>query len=101
MTYPSLGSTASPPQFPPPNVPGKTIVNSLLLYGRYGPPVIAPPPSDNNSLQNFSCSGVTVATSSGLNFTRDNGGALSGKGCVGHESSPGTSLFGTGRSSMP
>ncbi|PYR16043.1 MAG: hypothetical protein DMF98_28490, partial [Acidobacteria bacterium] len=37
--------------------------------------------------------------SSMLNVRRAYGGGLVGKGCVGHDSSPGTSLFGTGRSS--
>ena len=39
-------------------------------------------------------------TSSGLNTWRANGGGFEGMGCVGDETSPGTSLFGTGRSSI-
>ena len=36
-----------------------------------------------------------------MRLIRASGGGLSGKGCVGHNSSPGVSLFGTGRSSTP
>src|SRR5688572_31273049 len=39
-------------------------------------------------------------TSSFVNDCFTKGGGLVGKGCVGHVSSPGISLFGTGRSSI-
>ena len=38
--------------------------------------------------------------SSAVKVWRANGGATVGKGCVGQDCSPGTSLFGTGRSSI-
>ena len=38
--------------------------------------------------------------SSIVSVSREMGGGFVGKGCVGQASSPGTSLFGTGRSSM-
>jgi hypothetical protein len=48
------------------------------------------------------CSGDSSQglTSSTPNVIFANGGGLVGKGCVGHACSPGTSLFGTGRSSI-
>ena len=42
-----------------------------------------------------------VTMSSGPMLTRATGGGLSGIGCVGQYSSPGTSPAGTGRSSTP
>ena len=35
-----------------------------------------------------------------MNFSRENGAGRVGKGCVGDDCSPGTSLCGTGRSSI-
>src|ERR1044071_4642907 len=99
--YPSVGSNAEPFQFPPPVHPGK-ITRSFGPYCANGPPVIAPPSSARRSRQYFSCSGVIVATSSGENVIRASGGGLTGNGCVGQYSSPGSGLSdATGRSSTP
>ena len=63
---------------------------------------MAPPSSSSNPLQYASCSGVTFATSSGENVMRAIGGGLTGNGCVGEYSSPGSGLSETtGRSSTP
>ena len=52
--------------------------------------------------RSVSCSSALMNgfTSSGVNAWRANGGGLVGNGCVGDDTSPGTSLFGTARSSI-
>jgi hypothetical protein len=62
-------------------------------------------PSDfTNASQAAACSGdvsAAVTRSAAVKLTRASGGGLTGIGWVGEVSSPGTSLFGTGRSSTP
>src|SRR5437899_158717 len=94
---PSPGSNDTPPQFPPPIVPGKISVGDSPK-GVYGPSCRS---FANQSAQNVCASGVRVVSSAEVKLMRASGGGLSGNGWVGHDSSPGTSLLGTLRSSTP
>src|SRR4051794_2741515 len=98
--YPRSGWNEVGLQLPPPTQPGK-ITRSFGPYCAYGVPPIAPPSSANRSLQYFSCSEVTLATSSSLKLIRANGGGFTGNGCVGQFWSPGVGLsLTTSRSSI-
>src|SRR5882762_701044 len=96
------GSYDPPGQFAPPSDPGDVIEAS-------GPPSVLTDGGVNSGPMrywetNFSAS----ARSSGVKLIRlsldmpwlSNAGGLAGNGCVGEYHSPGTSPFGTGRSSM-
>src|SRR5579872_3724847 len=95
--YPLAGSTAAVPQLAPPPTPG--IVTVPFMLGGVNRP----------SLREFrirsrqvacSASGMYGLTSFSVSACLAKGGGLLGKGCVGHACSPGTSDFGTGRSSI-
>src|SRR4030095_6422512 len=93
---PVAGSTAAPPQFAPPVVPGRTSVPSIDGGVNSGPllnPWIA-----------FSAiariSGVESARSLTVTPWYWNGAGFDGIGCVGDAFSPGTSEGGTGFSSI-
>src|SRR3954453_6583594 len=97
-TYERLGSKETPPQLPPPIAPGNVRTGSKPK-GVYRLPWMY---LLNCSAQYFSASGVRLLNSSRVTaVVRASGGGLIGKGCVGQDSSPGTWLFGTGRSSTP
>src|SRR5262245_9875272 len=84
-----------PAQFAPPMADGKINVGSRPI-GVNGPRCF----SRSNISTQYSCdSGVTFDTSSRVIDKRASGGVTTGNGCVGHETSPGTVLCGTGRSS--
>ena len=95
---PVCGSPAVLPQFAPPHAPGNWMCGRRWLDGVNTPSFAA----SRTSCFSFSCSsGLTNGfTSSGVIDCRANGGGLVGIGWVGDETSPGTSLFGTGRSSI-
>src|SRR5438270_13252292 len=95
--YPNLGSNETPPQFPPPMVPGIES-EGVKPNGVYRP---SNRKRRNHSLQNFSASGVRFEISSRVIVVRESGGGLTGNGSVGEYHSPGVSPLGTGRSSTP
>jgi hypothetical protein len=98
FTYsiPVSGSNAPPPQFAPPINPG-TISMPSSDGGVYrGPRRYFFISAWASALS----SGVRSNASSSVTPCGENAGGLVGNGCVGHASSPGTSLFGAGRSSM-
>src|SRR5262245_49679134 len=94
---PLIGFAAVTPQLAPPGLPG-ICTEPLNDGGVYLP-----------SLREFRiCSLIKACssaeryglTSSTVNLSETNGGGCEGKGCVGEECSPGTSLCGTGRSTI-
>src|ERR1022692_2002412 len=90
----------TPPQFPPPSVLGKNNALPSSGSGVYGSPIFIRFAS-NNSLQNRACSGDRSYMSSRRNVFFASGGGLTGNGCVFEVTSPGTAVWGTGRSSIP
>ncbi len=98
-TSPLVGSEALVPLLLPPREPGSWTVSRLYPAGVNSP-----------SLRAAAIFSFHVARSSGVRknglissaviFCRAKGGGAVGKGCVGQACSPGTSLCGTGRSSM-
>src|SRR3954454_12794598 len=92
-----FGSNATPPQFPPPIVEGKTL-EPPARKGVYGPLFGY---LFSRSAQNFLLSGESSASSDSDMLLRASGGGFNGNGCVGQLFSPGTSLAGTGLSSAP
>src|SRR3954466_14403254 len=97
-TYERVGSKETPPQLPPPIAPGKVRTGSKP-NGVYRLPWMY---LSNCSAQYFSAWGVRLLNSSRvIAVARARGGGFIGKGCVGQDSSPGTWLFRTGRSSPP
>src|ERR1700722_8284705 len=95
--YPKSGSKETPPQSPPPMLPGIRS-EEVRPNGVKGPSwrnLL------NQSLQNFSDSGVRFISSSLFSDVRANGTGFTGNGSVGEYHSPGTSPLGIGRSSTP
>src|SRR5689334_18915898 len=95
---PLVGLTAPLPQFDPPRAPGSEIVSVM-------PGGVKSPSLRIAAIRFFHAarsSGVRIYgfTSSAVIFCRAKGGGAVGNGCVGHASSPGIRLLGTGRSSM-
>src|ERR1039458_517463 len=97
---PSEGSIDTPPQFPPPSVLGKNRALPSSGSGVYGSPIFIRFAS-NNSLQNRACSGDRSYMSSRRKVFFASGGGFTGNGCVFEVTSPGTDVWGTGRSSIP
>src|SRR5688572_21789206 len=88
---PLAGSTAIAPQLAPPNAPGIWMWFRRLLDGVYTPSFAALRSiSFSRSRSSASRCGLMSFT---VNFCRENGGGAVGNGWVGHDSSPGTSLF--------
>src|SRR6266513_2030793 len=98
-TVPSVGLAAVVPQLAPPCAPGMATVSTPSDGGMNILPLRA---AAILVFQVSRSSGVRMywLISVSLSDCFANGGGLVGNGCVGHDSSPGTSLFGTGRSSM-
>src|SRR3954451_21725430 len=97
-TYERGGSKETPPQLPPPIAPGNVRTGSKPK-GVYRLPWMY---LSNCSAQYFSYWGVRLLNSSRVGAViRASGGGLSGNGCVGQDSSSGTWLLGTARSSTP
>src|SRR4029450_266013 len=105
-----VGSNAVPPQFAPPSPPRNPRVvaggapSEWYRHGVNGPALETPPTFSTSSAHACACSGVVsaaVTRSAALYETRANAGGFTGIGCVGNANSPGTSLFGTARSSSP
>src|SRR5579859_5162500 len=95
--YPSPGSNDTPAQLAPPMALGNARRGSRPK-GVKGPRVLY---FANCAAQYSWISGEMLETSSAVILSRASGGGFSGNGWVGHDASPGTSLFGTGRSSTP
>src|SRR5262249_51637927 len=101
MTYtvPSFGFADVLPKFDPPLLPGMWIV-SVNPIGVKMPSLRA---ALTRCRKRSCCAGVRRygLMSSAVNVWRANGGGFVGNGCVGHGTSPATSVFvGTGRSSI-
>src|SRR5580698_1000826 len=94
------GSIDTPPQFPPPSVLGKNKALPSSGSGVYGTPIFIRFAA-NNSRQKRACSGERSYISSNRNVFFASGGGFTGNGCVGEVTSPGTAVWGTGRSSIP
>ena len=97
-TMPFCGSAAVVPQFEPPWLPGIEIVS--VRPGGVKMPSLRIFATRSRMAAYCSGDGSQGFTSSTVNVWRANGGGLVGKGCVGQDCSPGTSLCGTGRSSI-
>src|SRR5947209_3577092 len=95
---PVSGSAAAPPQLLPPSSPGISIASRLALGGVKTPSLRAL--RNSSRKRAFSAPSTYGFRSSTLNLSREKGGGFVGNGCVGDDSSPGTSLFGTARSSI-
>src|SRR6185295_4114597 len=96
------GSNDPPGQFVPPCSPGEMMVPSgpptlLTTGGVNSSPILYCETSFTASARS---SGVKLIRSSILMPCRSYGGGLVTNGCVGEYHSPGTSPFGTGRSSI-
>src|SRR5262249_29474424 len=93
---PLTGWYAPPPQFAPPTMPGRISVPSKLGGVNIGPMryffISACASAFNSGVRSNASSSVTPCSL--------NAGGFDGNGCVGHDCSPGTSLFGTARSSI-
>ena len=98
-TDPLVGWAAVVPQLAPPCAPGIETVSIPTAGGVNNPPLRA---LAILSFHDARSSGVRMygLISFTLSDCLAKGGGLVGKGCVGHASSPGTSLFATGRSSI-
>src|SRR5712671_1191395 len=94
---PLVGSTPELPQFAPPLLPGICMVP--LRLGGVNKPSLCQVCSISLTLA-LSSSVKYGLMSFSVNDCRANAGGLVGNGCVGQDSSPGTSDFGTGRSSI-
>src|SRR5271169_2459582 len=95
---PVLGSAAPLLQLEPPTSPGIWIESSLSVPGVKIPWLFVV--LINARMRSLSASLIYGSISLAVKLWRANGGGLVGTGCVGQDSSPGASLFGTGRSSM-
>src|SRR5688572_23777986 len=93
---PVAGSTAAPPQFAPPVVPGRAIVPSSEGGVNSGP--VRKPWIAFSAIARIS--GVKSARSFAFEPWYSNGAGFDGIGCVGDAFSPGTSDGGTGFSSI-
>src|SRR5262245_37692790 len=98
--YPLLALYEAPPQFGPPIVLGNHKVVPSDPSGVYGPSLYTLFLSQTPA-QKASCSGVTLLSCSRVMLIGAIGGGFTGKGCVGQDCSPGISLCGTCRSSIP
>src|SRR6187549_3114026 len=98
-TDPLVGFDAVVPQLAPPCAPGMATVSIPTAGGVNRPRLRA---FDNRSAHCCRCSGVRTygLRSPTVRCCGAKAGGLVGNGCVGHECSPGTSLCGTGRSSI-
>src|SRR4051794_27746160 len=98
-TDPLVGCAAVVPQLAPPCAPGMATVSIPIAGGTKRPPFRA---LLIRSFHFARSSGVRMywLISSSVSDCFAKGGGLVGKGCVFHPCSPGTSLAGTGRSSI-
>src|SRR5258708_13038802 len=85
-TNPAFGSKDTPPQFPPPMVPGNRS-EGLVPIGVYGPRFTS---LSNHSPQKRSASGVRLVTSSRFMVIPPTAAAFSGNPPLDHDPSPRT-----------
>src|SRR5436309_14333788 len=95
----SSGSYDGPQKLIPPAGPGGDTLYRLKAIGMYGPPSFMSLSSTRCSQYDWCCGSPLYNLSREIVFCAS-GGGLTGNGCVGDACSPGTSLFGTGRSSI-
>ena len=95
-SHPVSGSTAAPPHPDPPIAPGITTVPWSDGGEKTGPTRYLEIAASAASFT----AGVKSITSSSENPCLEMGAGFEGNGCVGQLASPGTSLCGTGRSSI-
>src|SRR5262245_54562600 len=95
---PAAGSAAVVPQLAPPAFPGICIV--LVAAGGVNSPLLTDVLTISVHFWRSASSERYGLMSATVNACRANGGMTVGKGCVGHDCSPGTSVCGTFRSSI-